>query len=101
MADDELALEVILEYFNAVEAGVIAGRQQIKNRKLEKKDLFWQEETGKKGLFQQTSKRVNDNSLAFQDLQKRICEHGGFLKKSGHNYWFDNNNPDVIDRRKI
>jgi len=62
--------------------------------------LFWENLQGTKGLFQRTSKRANNNSQIFQALQSVLKEHNGFCHIGAHTYWFDNRDPDVIDRRK-
>lgn len=61
--------------------------------------LFWEDLQGAKGPFQRTSKKANSNSEIFQALQAILKEHRGFCHIGAHKYWFDNNNPDVIDRR--
>lgn len=62
--------------------------------------LFWEDRQGSKGPFQRTSKKANSNSEIFQALQAVLKEHKGFCHIGAYKYWFDNNDPDVIDRRK-
>jgi len=62
--------------------------------------LFWEDLQGTKGPFQRTSKRANNNSEIFQALQSILKEHNGFCHIGAFKYWFDNNDPDVIDKRK-
>lgn len=62
--------------------------------------LFWEDQQGRKGPFQRTSKKANSNSEIFQGLQAILKEHKGFCHIGAFKYWFDNQNPDVIDRRK-
>lgn len=62
--------------------------------------LLWEDRKGSKGPFQRTSKKTNQNSEIFQDLQAILKEHKGFCHIGAYKYWFDNNDPDVIDRRK-
>lgn len=62
--------------------------------------LFWEDREGAKGPFQRTSKKANNNSEVFQALQAVLKERKGFCHIGSYRYWFDNNNPDVIDRRK-
>jgi len=61
--------------------------------------LFWENKNGAKGPFQRTSKRANNNHPVFEDLQKIIKDHNGFVKLGNYSYWFDNRDPNVIDRR--
>ena len=62
--------------------------------------LFWEDREGAKGPFQRTSKKANNNSEAFQALQAILKERKGFCHIGSYRYWFDNNYPDVIDRRR-
>jgi len=62
--------------------------------------LFWEDLRGNKGPFQRTSKKATNNSDIFQALQAILKEHKGFCQIGSYRYWFDNNNPDVIDRRR-
>jgi len=62
--------------------------------------LFWESLEGSKGPFQRTSRKANNNSDLFQALQAILKEHKGFVHMGGFKYWFDNSDPDVIDRRK-
>jgi len=62
--------------------------------------LFWEDREGAKGLYQQTSKKATNNHEIFQALQAILKEHKGFYHIGAYKYWFDNNNPDIIDRRK-
>ena len=62
--------------------------------------LFWENREGAKGLFQRTSKKTNNNSEVFQSLQNILKQHNGFHHIGTYKYWFDNRDPDVIDRRK-
>ena len=62
--------------------------------------IFWETKEGSKGPYQQTSKRATNNHETFQMLQKILKEHNGFWQSKTYRYWFDNQDPDVIDRRK-
>lgn len=73
---------------------------EIKHNKEDFDKLFWEDLQGSKGPFQRTSKIANSNNLVFQGLQAVLKEHNGFCNIGAWKYWFDNNNPDVIDRRK-
>lgn len=85
-----------------------AYNEQIENLKppevkYDEKDfdnLFWEDLQGAKGPFQRTSKKANNNSHIFQALQAILKERKGFCRLGTHKYWFDRNNPDVIDRRE-
>lgn len=65
--------------------------------------LAWETiEGGSKGPFQRT--KLSDNGELskadrFLELQKLIEQHNGFVHHAGFTYWFDNKDPNVIDRR--
>jgi len=105
---EELAIEALLEFLNACEAGIVAARQRIKAVKIGQGDisadfnkLFWETKQGTKGEYQQTSKRSTNNSDVFQALQRKLRENNGFWQHQGFKYWFHRQDRDVIDRRKI
>jgi hypothetical protein len=103
---EEFALEVLTEFLNAVEAGVSAAKQRMKEKmKLEENldfsKLFWEEKQGEKGPFSQTSEKANQNSILWQQLKAKLKEHQGFWQNSGFKFWFDLKNETVIDRRKV
>ena len=103
---EDLALEILLDFFNAVEAGIFSGRQRIKEaKKFEPESdfnkLFWEEKKGEKGPFEQTSEKANQNSDLWKTLKAKLKENKGFWQHSGFKYWFDMQNETVIDRRKI
>jgi hypothetical protein len=106
MSDDDIALEVLIEFLNAVEAGVAAAKQRVKE--VEKLDdaldlsrLFWEQKQGVKGPFEQTSEKANQNSLLWQKLKAKLKEHNGFWQNNGYRFWFDMKNESVIDRRRV
>jgi len=60
----------------------------------------WTDKTSDKGAYQTTSKTENQNSLAFQKLQKYLKEHNGFAILHGYKTWQFSNNQDILARRK-
>jgi len=107
LTDDDLAVEALLDFLNAVEAGIVAARQTIKNAKitdeknLDFDKLFWEKKAGTKGEFEQTSEKANANSALWQQLKAKLKEHKGFWQHGKFKFWFDMQNENVIDRRKI
>ena len=102
----ELALEILLDFFDAVEAGIPAARQRIKEKhklepELDFNKLFWEKKTGTKGEFEQTSERANQNCVLWQQLKTKLKENKDFCQHSGFKFWFDMQQETVIDRRKI
>lgn len=62
--------------------------------------LAWNNVTGTKAPYQQTTKEANQNNETFQTLQQLLREHGDFLQYQGFKYWFHQGNRDIIDRRE-
>jgi len=104
---EDLALEALTDFFDAVEAGICAARQRIKEKmKLEPEPDFdqlpWENKTGgEKGPFQQTSEKASQNSSLWQALKAKLKENKGFWQNQGFKFWFDMQQETVIDRRKI
>jgi hypothetical protein len=102
----DVALEALCSFLDAVEAGISAARETIKNakrieeEKLDFDKLFWEKKTGTKGEFEQTSEKANGNSDLWKKLKARLKEHQGFCQYQGFKFWFDMQNENVIDRRK-
>jgi hypothetical protein len=103
----DVALEALCSFLDAVEAGISAARETIKNakrieeEKLDFSTLFWEKKTGTKGEFEQTSEKANGNSELWKNLKAKLKEHEGFWQYQGFKYWNDMNREDVVDRRKI
>lgn len=72
--------------------------ENMKNEDFE--GLLWKEFQGNKGSFQRTDKTENHISEIFLKLQSILNEHKGFCQINDYTYWFDHNNPDIIDRRR-
>lgn len=104
MSDIELALKVR----DALQMAADAYNEYVEKRappqvKYGEKDfgkLPWADLKGNKGPFQRTSKKACNNSEIFQALQTILRDHKGFCGIGVYKYWFDNQNPDVIDRRR-
>lgn len=107
MSREDLALSALLDVLDACEAGIITAKRRIRDAKvkdpknLDSDKLNWTTKEGTKGAYEQTSKNVNNNSTAFQELQKKTKEKGGFMQHQGYKFWFHKDDEDVIDRRKI
>lgn len=103
-----MSVEFLVKLRDAAQMVVDAANEQLEKTapvgaKYNDKDfdkIFWENREGAKGSYQQTSKRATNNHEIFQALQAILKEHKGFCTIGAYKYWFDNNNPDVIDRRK-
>jgi hypothetical protein len=105
MSEEDFSLEVLTDFFDAVEAGISAARQRIKEKhKLEPQPDFdklpWEEKKGEKGPFQQTSEKAAQNNVLWQELKAKLKENHGFWQNQGFKYWFDMQQETVADRRK-
>jgi ferritin-like metal-binding protein YciE len=100
---EDTALLALLDFLDAVEAGIISAKQRIEQAKIPQEDfsvLKWQSQLGSKQPYEQTSKDMNGNNATFQALQQKLSEHGGFWKHADYSYWFHQQDSNVIDRRK-
>jgi hypothetical protein len=111
MAEKDLALEALMDFFDAVEAGIAQAKQHVKQAKTPEKTkgseeeldfnkLFWEQKQGEKGPFEQTSEKANGNSDLWKKLKAKVKEHNGFCQYRGYRFWFDMQNENVVDRRK-
>jgi hypothetical protein len=111
MSEEDFALEVLIDFFDCVEAGITSARQRIREKKnlplsktiepqLDFNKLFWEEKKGEKGPFQQTSEKANQNSDLWKALKAKLREKQGFWQNQGFSYWFDMKQETIIDRRK-
>jgi hypothetical protein len=106
MSEESFSLEVLTDFFNAVEAGISAARQRIKEKhklepQLDFNSLPWEEKKGEKGPFEQTSEKATGNNDVWKQLKAKLKENHGFWQNQGFKYWFDMQNENVIDRRRI
>lgn len=101
---DDVATEALLNFLDAVEAGVASAKQLIGNKKRvtphsNYNELQWIKKEGTKGEYQQCS-RQNSKVEVFDRLQAELKAHGNFWQHGGYRYWFHQNDENVIDRRK-
>jgi len=102
---EELSIEALLEFLNAVEAGVASAKNLIAHKKnltphLDYDGLGWVTREGTKGAYEQCS-RANSKIEVFDGLAAELKEHGGFWQHKGCRYWFHQNDENTIDRRKV
>jgi hypothetical protein len=104
--EDKFSLEVLTDFFDAVEAGISAARQRIKERKCPEPEpdfskLPWEQKQGEKGPFEQTSEKAAGNNDVWKQLKAKLKQNQGFWQHAGYKFWFDMKNENVIDRRKV
>jgi len=86
MADDELALETLLELINAVEAGIAAAKQHVKEAKqvYNIEAIKWEKAQGASGEYE----RCEDvNSPDFKALLRDVQAHGGKMTVGNYFVW--------------
>jgi len=62
--------------------------------------LKYVDKTSDKGPYKTASKTDNQNSVAFQKIQKYLEDHNGFAILHGFKLWQFSNNLDILGRRK-
>jgi len=95
---EELAIEALLEFLNACEAGIEAARQRIKEKKSlwDASKIKWQEAEGSKGKYERSEDVSNTE---FKAMLKDLASHNGKLSRNGFFYWtFQNGH--TIGRKK-
>ena len=102
---DDLALEALLELCDAIEAGIASVKACVGTVKrvtpMPDFDLlYWTKQQGTKGEYEQTC-RENNKPEPFGRLQAELKEHKGFWRYKGFQYWFHQNDENVIDRRRV
>lgn len=107
MSEDDFTLEVLLEFLNGVEAGIVAAKQRIKERKglIDKPKrewgwnpdkIEWKKAEGSKGEFE---KSEDVNNSEFKALLKDLAAHNGKLTRDGYFYWVYQNGS-TVGRKK-
>ncbi|MEM3705567.1 MAG: hypothetical protein QXX59_06550 [Candidatus Bathyarchaeia archaeon] len=98
MASDELALEALLEFINAVEAGVAAVKQRVKEVKqvYNIEAIKWEKAQGASGEYERSE---DVNSLDFKALLKDVQSHGGKMSVGDYFVWCFKNG--VVLGRKL
>ena len=90
--NEDLALQALMDFFDAVEAGIAQAKQHLKEAKIPvsekpKSDpdkIKWVQAEGASGPYE----RAEDvNSLDFKELMKDLEAHQGKLSRDGFFYW--------------
>ncbi|MEM3698218.1 MAG: hypothetical protein QXQ94_12135 [Candidatus Bathyarchaeia archaeon] len=86
MASDELALEALLEFINAIEAGIAAVKQHVKQAKqvYNIEAIKWEKAQGASGEYERSE---DINSLDFKALLRDVQAHGGKMSVGDYFVW--------------
>jgi len=102
---DETVLEAFTDFLNAVDAGIVAARQTIKNAKgitaqegtWNPNAITWQDANGAKGPYQRSE---DIDNLQFKAMLKDLADHNGRMRREGYFYWtFENGG--TVGRKKV
>ncbi|MCR8488937.1 MAG: hypothetical protein NDP23_05245 [Crenarchaeota archaeon] len=96
--NEDLALVALLEFLDAVEAGVSAAKQRIKEAKISwnPDQIKWENAEGSSGQYQ---KSEDFNNPEFKAMLKDLQAHGGKLTRNGYFYWVFKNGS-TVGRKK-
>ncbi|MEM3459481.1 MAG: hypothetical protein QXQ64_10545 [Candidatus Bathyarchaeia archaeon] len=86
MASDELALEALLEFINAVEAGIVAVKQRVKETRqvYNIEAIRWEKAQGASGEYERSE---DVNSSDFKALLRDVQAHGGKMSVGDYFVW--------------
>jgi len=100
----ELAEEMLLDFVNAVEAGIMEVKQRYKERKnlaengdgWDPSKIKWRLAQGTAGPYERSE---DTDSPDFKQLIKDLAENGNKLAKNGYFYWLFNDGS-AVGRKK-
>ena len=95
---EDIALTALLEFLNAVEAGIASARQIIKEAKIgwDPSAIKWEDAQGISGPYQRSEDADNPE---FKTMLKDLQAHNGKLTKEGWFYWLFQNGT-AVGRKK-
>lgn len=105
MSQEDLATMALLEFLNAVEAGIAAAKHLIREAKgisgktaiqWDPAKIKWETTQGNKGTYERSK---DTNNSDFEALLKDLAAHQGKLFKNGYFYWAFKNGA-TIGRKK-
>ena len=100
MSENDTTLTALLEFLNAVEAGIAVAKNLIsEKRKLAEcnpENIKWEQIQGNRGPYERSS---DVNNPDFKALLKELASHEGRMTKNGYFYWIFKNGS-TIGRKK-
>ncbi|MEM3623552.1 MAG: hypothetical protein QXR76_07280 [Candidatus Bathyarchaeia archaeon] len=96
--NEDLALTALLDFLDAVEAGVSAAKQRIKEAKIgwNPDKIKWEDAEGSSGQYQRSE---DFNNPEFKAMLKDLQAHRGKLTRNGYFYWIFKNGS-TVGRKK-
>ena len=97
---EDTVLMALLDFLNAVEAGITAAKQIIKEAKLgwDPNKIKWFEAEGSSGPYQRSE---DFNNPEFKLMLKDLQHHGGKLTRNGYFYWVFQNGTTVGRKKRL
>lgn len=98
MSGEDLALQAFTEFLNAVEAGISAAQQLIKEGKhlWDPAGIKWESAEGSKGPYERSE---DVNNPEFKAMLKDLAAHNGRITREGCFYWTFKNGS-TVGRKK-
>jgi hypothetical protein len=105
MSEDDTATAALLEFLNAVEAGIAAAKHLIMEARgvaeehswlWDPSKTKWQQTQGPSGPYERSE---DVNSLDFKTMLKDLAAHQGKLSRDGYFYWTFQNGS-TVGRKK-
>jgi len=97
---EDLAVEALLEFLNAAEAGIAAAKRVISQAKGVEKwnpdKIKWTEAEGSKGSYERSE---DVNNMEFKAMLKDLAAHNSKLSRDGYFYWLFQNGS-TVGRKK-
>jgi len=88
MSENDTALTALLEFLNAVEAGIATTKHLISETKKgavqNPENIKWEQTQGNRGTYERSSDINNPN---FKALLKELASHEGRMTRNGYFYW--------------
>ena len=96
--NEDIALEALTEFLNAVDVGISAARQLIKTMKAEwnPEAIRWEPAEGGSGPYERSG---DVNNPEFKSMLQDLAAHGGKMTRNGYFFWVFKNGH-TVGRKK-
>jgi len=98
MSGEDVLAEAFSDFLNALEAGITAAKQRLKERAglWDPSKIKWETVQGPSGTFEKSEDRDNPE---FKAMLKDLAAHKGKLTREGYFYWTYKNGS-TVGRKK-